>query len=107
GSRPEEARKMCVLLGEFLRRSLALGARERVPLSEELALAADLLAIEKVRFGVRLDARRDGERLLVAIANPRDAGAPPRRGPGIGIENVRPRLETLYGRDAELRLRPE
>ena len=141
---------MCVLLGEFLRRSLALGARDRVPLSEELALAADLLAIEKVRFGarlhfaprieeatltclvpplllqplvenavthgiaqcleggtVRLDARRDGERLFLAIENPRDAAAPAHRGPGIGIENVRRRLETLYGREAELRLRPE
>ena len=56
---------------------------------------------------VRLDARRRGERLLVAIENPRDAAAPARRGAGIGIENVRRRLETLYGRDAELRLRPD
>jgi two-component system, LytTR family, sensor histidine kinase AlgZ len=147
GSRPEEARRVCVLLAGFLRRSLALGTRERVPLAEELALAEDLLAIEKVRFGarlhfaplveeaalaclvpplllqplvenavthgiaqcleggtVRLLARRRGERLLVAIENPRDAGAPARKGTGIGIENVRRRLETLYGREAELRL---
>src|SRR5262245_56371908 len=54
GSRPEEAHRVCVLLADFLRRSLALGARERVALSEELALAQDLLAIEKVRFGARL-----------------------------------------------------
>ena len=150
GSRPDEARKVCVLLADFLRRSLALGARERVPLAEELALAADLMAIEKVRFGarlhfapsveeaalaclvpplllqplvenavthgiaqrldggtVRLEARCRGERLLLAIGNPRDAAAPARKGTGIGIENVRRRLQTLYGRDAELRLRPE
>ena len=147
GSRPEEARRMCLLLADFLRRSLALGARDRVPLAEELALAEDLLAIEKVRFGarlhyaprveeaaltclvpplllqplvenavthgiaqcleggtVRLEARRRGERLLLAIENPRDAGAPTRKGTGIGIENVRRRLETLYGREAALRL---
>jgi hypothetical protein len=150
GSRPEEARRVCVLLADFLRRSLALGARERVALSEELALAQDLLAIEKVRFGdrlrfapkveeaalsgqvpplllqplvenavthgiaqcleggtVSLEAQRRGERLLLAIENPCDADAPPRKGTGIGIENVRRRLETLYGREAELRLRPE
>ena len=149
GSRPEEARKVCILLADFLRRSLALGVRDRVPFAEELALAEDLLAIERVRFGtrlhfaprveeaalsclvpplllqplvenavthgiaqcldggtVRLDARRLGERLLVAIENPRDGAAPPRKGTGIGIENVRRRLETLYGREAELRLRP-
>jgi two-component system, LytTR family, sensor histidine kinase AlgZ len=149
GSRPEEARRMCVLLADFLRRSLALGARDQVLLSEELALAEDLLAIEKVRFGarlhfapsveesalrclvpplllqplienavthgisqcleggtVRLEARRQGERLILAIENPRDPESPTRTGPGIGIENVRRRLETLYGRDAELHLLP-
>jgi two-component system, LytTR family, sensor histidine kinase AlgZ len=149
-SRPDEARRMCVLLADFLRRSLALGARDRVPLADELALAEDLLAIEKVRFGarldyvphvedealaclvpplllqplvenavthgiaqcleggtVRLDARRLAERLVVAIENPRDSSAPARKGAGIGIENVRRRLETLFGREAELRLRPQ
>src|SRR5215468_1017833 len=53
-ARPEEARRLCELLGDFLRRSLTLGARERVSLAEELALAEDLLGIEKVRFGERL-----------------------------------------------------
>jgi two-component system, LytTR family, sensor histidine kinase AlgZ len=53
-ARPEEARKLCVRLGDFLRASLTLGSREAIPLSQELALAEQLLSIEKVRFGERL-----------------------------------------------------
>jgi hypothetical protein len=48
------ARRMCLQLAGFLRRSLALGAQERIPLGEELGLVHDYLAIEKVRFGARL-----------------------------------------------------
>jgi two-component system sensor histidine kinase AlgZ len=54
-ARPEEARRLCVRLGDFLRRSLTLGSREQIPLAEELDLAETLLAIEKVRFGDRLN----------------------------------------------------
>jgi hypothetical protein len=53
-ARPEEARRLCVRLGEFLRRSLLVGSRESIPLAEELDLAEQLLSIEKVRFGDRL-----------------------------------------------------
>lgn len=53
-TRPEEARRLGVRLGDFLRASLTLGAREAIPLGEELALAEQLLSIEKVRFGERL-----------------------------------------------------
>ncbi len=52
--RPEEARRLCVRLGDFLRRSLSLGSREAIPRAEELDLAEQLLEIEKVRFGDRL-----------------------------------------------------
>jgi signal transduction histidine kinase len=51
---PPAARRMCVLLAEFLRESLALGAEARIPLGRELALAARFLEIERVRFGERL-----------------------------------------------------
>jgi hypothetical protein len=54
GSDPEAARRTCVMLGDFLRSSLTLGARASIPLGEEVALAERLLAIEKVRFGSRL-----------------------------------------------------
>ena len=53
-ARPEEARRLCVRLGDFLRRSLGVGFRERIPLGEELDLAEQLLSIERVRFGDRL-----------------------------------------------------
>jgi len=53
---PAGARRMCLLLGEFLRLSLKLGARERITLAEEMALAERFLGIEQVRFGARLAA---------------------------------------------------
>ncbi len=138
GTDPEAARRMCQLLGDFLRTSLALGARPRVELGEELLLADRYLSVEQVRFGRRLAVQRDVEagaerclvpplllqplvenavkhgvasrveggtirisarrrtgRLEVSVENPYDADAPPRRGPGLGLENVRQRLETL------------
>ena len=54
GNDPAGARKMSILLAEFLRRSLRLGPREAIPLAEELALAASYLAVERIRFGERL-----------------------------------------------------
>lgn len=51
---PPAARRMCVLLAEFLRESLALDAEVRITLDRELALAARFLDIERVRFGDRL-----------------------------------------------------
>src|SRR3954452_16519536 len=51
---PAAARRMCLLLADFRRETLALGARERIPLSSELAMARRFLAIEQVRFGDRL-----------------------------------------------------
>jgi len=144
---PAAARRMCLLLAGFLRRSLQLGERERIALSEELALADDYLAIEKVRFGarlaldqrveagageclvpplilqplienavrhgiaqlteggtLRLAARRVGGRLVLEVANPRDPERTGRRGAGLGIDNVRGRLRTLFGEAARLEI---
>jgi hypothetical protein len=58
---PEAARRMCLLLAGFLRRSLALGQRDLIPLGEELALISDYLAIEAIRFGPRLQVQMDVE----------------------------------------------
>ena len=54
GSDPPAARRMAILLAEFLRRSLELGRRDTVPFGEELAHAAAYLAVERIRFGERL-----------------------------------------------------
>ena len=51
---PGGARRMCLLLAEFLRESLALGAEDRIPLSRELKLAEKYLEVERVRYGDRL-----------------------------------------------------
>jgi two-component system sensor histidine kinase AlgZ len=67
--KPEEARRLCVRLGDFLRRSLTLGSRDTIPLAEELDLAEQLLEIEKVRFGARLghELRADDAALACAV----------------------------------------
>jgi hypothetical protein len=150
GSRPEEARRLSVRLGDFLRRSLTLGSRERVPLAEELDLAETLLAIEKVRFGdrlsheiraddgargckvpplllqplvenavthgiatmleggtIRVTAEQRRGQLRIVVENPRDPDSPDPRGTGIGLQNVRRRLDALYGNEAEVQVLSE
>jgi hypothetical protein len=51
---PSGARRMTILLGDFLRESLVLGALERITLTRELALVEKYLEIERVRLGHRL-----------------------------------------------------
>lgn len=58
-SDPAAARRMCLLLAEFLRETLRLGANSRIPLAEEFALADRFLAIEQVRLGSRLQVARE------------------------------------------------
>lgn len=53
-SNPAKAREMCILLGDFLRRTLGLGEKSAIPLEEELSLVHSFLAVEKVRFGARI-----------------------------------------------------
>lgn len=58
---PAAARRMCLLLADFLRDTLRLGSNARIPLGEELALAERFLAIEQVRLGARLQVAREAE----------------------------------------------
>jgi LytS/YehU family sensor histidine kinase len=138
-----KAREMCILLGDFLRRTLGLGEKAAIPLAEEISLIHAFLAVEKIRYGARLqmeeqidaetlDAqvpplllqplienavghgianlveggwiklsaeRRDGE-LSIVVENLFDPEAPPRRKSGVGLANVRQRLEARYGNRA-------
>jgi len=145
GSDAPGARRMCLLLGEFLRTTLDVSARERIPLADELALAERYLNIEQVRFGsrlqiqrrvdddataclvpplllqplvenavthgigrslegglIRLDvSRRDG-RLAIVVENPCEPDASVTRPGGLGLDNVRRRLDAMFGRDARV-----
>ena len=64
-----KAREMCILLADFLRTTLRLGRLESITLEEELALVRGYLAIEKVRFGTRvqLQERINKETLSVQL----------------------------------------
>ena len=56
------ARRMCLLLAQFLRESLQLGSQDRIPLARELKLVEHFLEVERVRFGDRLQVSiTDGE----------------------------------------------
>jgi two-component system, LytTR family, sensor histidine kinase AlgZ len=139
------ARRMCLLLGEFLRDTLRMSAHQRIPLGDELAQAERFLKIEQVRYGarlridrridegavaclvpplvlqplvenavshgiahlvdggaIRLDISRQNGHLAIVIENPRDNDAPQSRRDGMGLKNVRGRIEAMFGRDARM-----
>ena len=64
------ARRMCLLLADFLRETLRLGGNDQIPLSEELALADRFLAIEQVRLGQRLNIARETDPAAAACLVP-------------------------------------
>ncbi|HEU4887095.1 MAG TPA: histidine kinase, partial [Thermoanaerobaculia bacterium] len=59
GSNPASARTLTTLLAEYLRKSLRTGSADSITLSEELELASSYLAIERIRFGPRLELAQD------------------------------------------------
>lgn len=138
-----KAREMCILLGDFLRRTLGLGEKQSITLEEEMSLIHAFLAVEKIRYGsrlemeesvdrealeaqvpplllqplvenavahgianlveggrIRLEAKQHDGYLSIAIENPFDPQAPQRRRNGVGLANVRQRLEARYGNSA-------
>jgi LytS/YehU family sensor histidine kinase len=147
---PGRARDMCVLLSDFLRKTLGLGERESISWREELELARTYLEVEQVRFGARLQVemqvdeacsdcqvpplvlqplienaikhgiatlvdggtlRLEGHihngNLAVRVENSFDPEAPAPRHSGLGLRNVRNRLETRFGDAAHLHLAAE
>jgi LytS/YehU family sensor histidine kinase len=144
-SDPAKARTMTLMLADFFRKSLELGAHSFISLNDELALISDFLTIEQVRFGsrlkveriikdecqstsvpplilqplvenavrhgiahlvdggtIRIGCERNGDRLVVHIENPIDSDRHRRKDTGLGMKNVRLRLDTLYGNDARV-----
>ena len=59
GTRPLDAREMSQKVADFFRMILRLGSLERITLAEEIELVSRYLAIEKVRFGERLEVHID------------------------------------------------
>lgn len=53
---------------------------------------------------ITISAGCSGRCLTLAIENPFDTDAPQRRGAGVGLENVRRRLETDLGHEAEMKV---
>jgi LytS/YehU family sensor histidine kinase len=53
---------------------------------------------------VRIEARCANGRMFITILNSFDPDAPPKRGNGMGLRNVRERLEARYGKEANLRV---
>jgi hypothetical protein len=143
GTEPSTARRMCLLLADFLRSSLRVPA-DGLPLADEMRLVEQYLAIEKVRFGprlevaiglgdevrdvrvpplilqplvenaithgiaglieggtIRLTAEARGGTARIRVENPREPGSR-RAGAGVGLANVRARLQAEFGREAWL-----
>jgi LytS/YehU family sensor histidine kinase len=147
---PGRARDMCVLLSDFLRKTLGLGERESITWREELELARTYLDVEQVRFGarlqiemqvdeacadcqvpplvlqplienaikhgiatmvdggiVRLESHVENGNLAVRVENSFDPEAPSPRRHGLGLRNVRSRLQTRFGDAGHLELAAE
>jgi two-component system sensor histidine kinase AlgZ len=56
---------------------------------------------------IRVAARCTNGRMYITIDNSFDPDAPPRKGNGMGLRNVRERLEARYGKEASLRISSE
>lgn len=70
GTSPSSARTLTTLLAEYLRKSLRIGSAESISVAEELELALNYLAIERIRFGPRLEIAQDVEESVRAMRIP-------------------------------------
>ena len=136
---PEKAHEMVVNLSMFLRYTISPQEKKKVKLSEEINAIRQYLAIEKVRFGDRLNVTISSEEALddmrlpnlilqplvenaikfgvyesteenkiviacqlkdnlleVCIQNDIEPDGVPRKGKGIGLSNVKSRLNLIY-----------
>jgi hypothetical protein len=147
---PSRAREMCILLSDFLRKTLSAGDQDTITLADEVALIRTYLAVEQIRFGARLAfdidvdetcnrcllpplllqplienaikhgvsglteggvigvrARANERFLRLTVENNFDTGYRALRRSGIGLANVRSRLEARYDGDARMDAGPQ
>jgi sensor histidine kinase YesM len=138
-SSPDEARDMIIRLSDFLRYSLKHRENEYVPLREEIGRMKDYLAIEKIRFGdklqyefsisgqcedfpvptmifqplfenairhsvyestdpvtIRFECAPFQDVMRTVVSNDYDPGMPTRKGTGVGLQNVKQRIDLVY-----------
>lgn len=149
-SNPDEARDMIIRLSDFLRYSLKHRENEYVPLKEEIRRMKDYLAIEKIRFGdklqyafniqgdceefpvptmifqplfenairhsvyesldpvtVRFDCIPEEDYMKTVVTNDYDPNVPTKKGTGLGLQNVRQRIELAYQERGSVRWKGE
>jgi len=70
GTSPSSARTLTTLLAEYLRKSLRIGSADSITIAEELELALNYLAVERIRFGPRLEIAQDVDESVRAIRIP-------------------------------------
>ncbi len=70
GTSPSSARTLTTLLAEYLRKSLRIGGADSITIAEELELALHYLAIERIRFGPRLEIGQDVDESVRALRIP-------------------------------------
>ena len=116
---PDTAEEMIVRLSDFLRMTLDVSGKQVVPLREEVEFIRAYLEIEQIRFGgikhgiskydhahsIELTAERKGTVLRIRVT---DDGIPAELldtaavTQGIGLNNTRMRIETMYGKNARM-----
>jgi two-component system, LytTR family, sensor kinase len=147
-SDPAKAQEMVINLSSIMRYSLKHGQNETVSFGTELQNIKLYLAIEKVRFGKKLqpvfkvdekcyqgvlpnmilqpifenaikygvyeatepveiltEASCSGEALEISVSNSYDGSVRSRKGEGIGLRNIRERLQIIYGNSGLLKVK--
>lgn len=142
---PAGSRKMCLLLSDFLRKSLSLGAKRFITFEQELELISGYISIEQIRLGsrlridmkvaeetklcivpplllqplvenalnhgirhlleggeIRITAEKREGRMRIAVENPMDPEKPSSKSEGIGLDNIRRRLQTIFAHEGQL-----
>ncbi len=147
-SDPAKAQEMVINLSTLMRYSLKHGQNEKVTFGTEIENNKLYLAIEKVRFGNKLqpvyrvdekcygailpnmilqpiyenaikygvyeatepveittEASCNGEFLEISVSNSYDPGVRSKKGEGIGLRNIRERLQIIYGNPGLLKIK--